>query len=214
MNFTALGADAGGCSTRTYPLTPGDGEKPFQLCAGDATAGLTSRYSTQFPAPISAAATWSRDLIYARASAIGKENADVGIDTSISVVAGPLGRNPWGGRSWECVFLLRLGHHRASQAIDVRVVLRTGASRPSRSSLARACASPSKAYRTRASRPCSSVYIIALAPIPGACTVASFPPAHALPALRPRMQRVDSSSWPQALHWRELCSWCHVGKTC
>ncbi|TNY17462.1 glycoside hydrolase superfamily [Rhodotorula diobovata] len=101
MNFTALGADAGGCSTRTYPLTPGDGEKPFQLCAGDATAGLTSRYSTQFPAPISAAATWSRDLIYARASAIGKENADVGIDTSISVVAGPLGRSPWGGRSWE-----------------------------------------------------------------------------------------------------------------
>lgn len=148
INFTALGADAGGCSARTYPLTPGEGETPFQLCFADGPtgtstflcmssrrmrdeaqrnarasslaeessrarsssaradgsalpAGLNSRYSTQFPAQVTTAATWDMDLIHARAVALAKEYAAVGGSHPLSIVVGPLGRSPYGGRNWE-----------------------------------------------------------------------------------------------------------------
>ncbi|GAA5934220.1 hypothetical protein JCM3775_006940 [Rhodotorula graminis] len=101
INFTALGADAGGCSARTYPLDPGEGEEPFQLCFADGPTGLNSRYSTQFPAQVTTAATWDMNLFYQRAAALAKEYASVGGSHPLSIVVGPLGRSPYGGRNWE-----------------------------------------------------------------------------------------------------------------
>ena len=47
------------------------------------------------------AATWDMDLIHARAVALAKEYAAVGGSHPLSIVVGPLGRSPYGGRNWE-----------------------------------------------------------------------------------------------------------------
>ncbi|BGP44923.1 hypothetical protein JCM10450v2_000738 [Rhodotorula kratochvilovae] len=101
LNFTALGADSGGCSARTYPLSDGSGAEPFQLCMADGPTGINSRYSTQFPAQVTTAATWSMDLFYARASALAAEYRAIGASVPLSIVVGPLGRGVYGGRNWE-----------------------------------------------------------------------------------------------------------------
>ncbi|GAA5825496.1 hypothetical protein JCM3770_004519 [Rhodotorula araucariae] len=101
LNFTALGADSGGCSARTYPLSDGSGAEPFQLCMADGPTGINSRYSTQFPAQVTTAATWSIDLFHARAAALATEYRAIGALVPLSIVAGPLGRGVYGGRNWE-----------------------------------------------------------------------------------------------------------------
>lgn len=58
-------------------------------------------YITYFPSGQTTAATWDRDLIYRKAQAIGYEFREKGVDVVLSPVAGPLGRNPSGGRNWE-----------------------------------------------------------------------------------------------------------------
>ena len=46
------------------------------------------------------AATWSRDLAYARGQAMGEEHLGKGVDVQLGPVCGPLGRAPEGGRNW------------------------------------------------------------------------------------------------------------------
>lgn len=103
INFTALGADGDGCSARTYPLVVAEGEKPITHCFADGPIGINSRYSTQYPAQVTTAATWDMDLFYQRAAALAKEYQGVGASVPLSIVVGPLGRSPYGGRNWECV---------------------------------------------------------------------------------------------------------------
>ncbi|KAH9904540.1 glycosyl hydrolase family 3 N terminal domain-containing protein [Xylariomycetidae sp. FL2044] len=72
------------------------------LCLQDGPVGV--RYTdlnSAFPGGITAAATWSRDLIRRRGKALGEEFRDKGIDVQLGPVVGPLGRDPAGGRNFE-----------------------------------------------------------------------------------------------------------------
>lgn len=56
---------------------------------------------TAFPAGITTGATWDKDLILARAQAIGEEFRGKGVNIYLGPTIGPLGRKPRGGRNWE-----------------------------------------------------------------------------------------------------------------
>ncbi|GAA5980421.1 hypothetical protein JCM10908_001649 [Rhodotorula pacifica] len=100
INFTDLRTGStNGCSGLTFPL-PQAGIKNG-LCEADGPTGINSRYSTQFPAEVSVAATWDRDIFYARASAESAEYARLGAQVPLSIVVGPMGRSVYGGRNWE-----------------------------------------------------------------------------------------------------------------
>ncbi|CZR51504.1 probable beta-glucosidase [Phialocephala subalpina] len=57
--------------------------------------------ATAFPAGITVGATWSKDLMYKRGKAHGKEARLKGINVLLGPCVGPLGRMPAGGRNWE-----------------------------------------------------------------------------------------------------------------
>ena len=72
------------------------------ICLQDGPNGV--RYTdlnSAFPSGITAAATFSRDLLRRRGEAIGAEFRDKGVDVLLGPVVGPLGRDPAGGRNWE-----------------------------------------------------------------------------------------------------------------
>lgn len=54
------------------------------------------------------AATFSRDLAYARGEAMGIEHRGKGVDVQLGPVCGPLGRAPEGGRNWVCLITVLL----------------------------------------------------------------------------------------------------------
>lgn len=58
-------------------------------------------YNSVFPSGQTAAATFHRGLMYQRGLAIGKEHKGKGVTVVLGPVAGPIGRNPAGGRNWE-----------------------------------------------------------------------------------------------------------------
>lgn len=74
-----------------------------ELCFQDGPAGLrASDFVTVFPAGVTTAATWDRDLIYRRAAALGAEFVAKGVNVHLGpVTGGPLGRSPFQGRNWE-----------------------------------------------------------------------------------------------------------------
>ncbi|KAE8442358.1 hypothetical protein EG329_003429 [Mollisiaceae sp. DMI_Dod_QoI] len=57
--------------------------------------------ATAFPAGITVGATWSKELMYKRGKAHGKEARLKGINVLLGPCVGPLGRMPAGGRNWE-----------------------------------------------------------------------------------------------------------------
>lgn len=64
--------------------------------------GVNSRYSSQFPAQVTTAATWDVELFASRAEAMAKEFKAAGIHVPLAIVAGgPMGRSVYGGRNWE-----------------------------------------------------------------------------------------------------------------
>ncbi|RMZ85792.1 hypothetical protein DV737_g363, partial [Chaetothyriales sp. CBS 132003] len=72
------------------------------LCMQDSPVGVRfGDYVSAFPSGINVAATWNRDLAYARGVAMGEEHRGKGIDVQLGPVCGPLGRSPEGGRNWE-----------------------------------------------------------------------------------------------------------------
>ncbi|SJX64288.1 probable beta-glucosidase [Sporisorium reilianum f. sp. reilianum] len=73
------------------------------LCLQDGPAGVRpARRVSQFPAGVTTAATWDRDLIAQRAEALAREFRDKGVNIWLGpVTGGPLGRAPRGGRNWE-----------------------------------------------------------------------------------------------------------------
>ncbi|KAJ7610883.1 putative beta-glucosidase, partial [Roridomyces roridus] len=81
------------------------------ICLQDGPAGVRpARRVSQFPAGVTVASTWNRDLIAARATAIGREFHDKGVRVLLPVkirpvAGGPLGRSPLGGRNWEGAYL-------------------------------------------------------------------------------------------------------------
>jgi beta-glucosidase len=72
------------------------------LCLQHSPLGLRwADHASAFPTGVNVAATFDRELAFARGQAIGRENRDKGVDVTLGPVAGPLGRQPAGGRIWE-----------------------------------------------------------------------------------------------------------------
>ncbi|KAL1849160.1 hypothetical protein Daus18300_013365 [Diaporthe australafricana] len=57
--------------------------------------------ATVFPAGLTAAATWDRNLMYERGRGLGAEFRGKGAGVHLGPAAGALGRHPLGGRNWE-----------------------------------------------------------------------------------------------------------------
>ncbi|KAI8626575.1 glycoside hydrolase family 3 protein [Xylariaceae sp. FL1651] len=73
-----------------------------QLCLQDGPLGVRYGKSVNaFTPGIQAAATWDRDLIRQRGQYMAEEAKGVGVHVLLGPVAGPLGKNPTGGRNWE-----------------------------------------------------------------------------------------------------------------
>ncbi|KAJ3829611.1 beta-D-xylosidase/beta-D-glucosidase [Lentinula raphanica] len=74
-----------------------------EFCFGDGPAGVRAIQGvSQFPAELTTAATWDRDLMYRRNKAMGQEFYDQGVHIPLApVTGGPLGRSPLEGRAWE-----------------------------------------------------------------------------------------------------------------
>lgn len=66
---------------------------PLSLRQGD--------YVSVFPAGLTAAASWDRDLIHTRGVYLGEEFRGKGAHVYLGPVAAPLGRSAYAGRNWE-----------------------------------------------------------------------------------------------------------------
>ncbi|GAA5901720.1 beta-glucosidase [Sporobolomyces salmoneus] len=98
INFSEFRTQGIVCSGQTHAISRFDIPS---ICFSDGPTGINSRFSSQFPAQVTVAATFDRDLMYERAKTMGKEFRDVGIHTPLSLVVGPMGRSVLGGRNFE-----------------------------------------------------------------------------------------------------------------
>ena len=72
------------------------------LCLQDSPLGVRNAdYVSAFPAGVTIASTWDRELFYQRGYDMGSEHRDKGVDIQLGPAIGPLGRAPEGGRNWE-----------------------------------------------------------------------------------------------------------------
>ena len=72
------------------------------LCLQDSPLGVRDAdYVSAFPAGVTIASTWDRELFYQRGYDMGSEHRDKGVDIQLGPVVGPIGRAPEGGRNWE-----------------------------------------------------------------------------------------------------------------
>lgn len=70
------------------------------LCLQDGPLAIrVADYASVFPAGLTVAASWDRQLAYARGQALGEEFKAKGANVMLGPVAGPLGRSAYGGRS-------------------------------------------------------------------------------------------------------------------
>ncbi|KAJ5531366.1 hypothetical protein N7527_004759 [Penicillium freii] len=96
---TGVGWEGGPCVGNTYAASSIDYPS---LCLQDSPLGIRfANPVTAFPAGINAGATWDRSLLYARGAAMGEEAKGLGVHVQLGPAAGPLGKNPDGGRNWE-----------------------------------------------------------------------------------------------------------------
>lgn len=72
------------------------------LCLQDGPLAIRqATYASVFPAGLTVAAAWDRDLAYLRGYQIAEEYKAKGSHVILGPVAGPLGRSGLGGRNWE-----------------------------------------------------------------------------------------------------------------
>lgn len=72
------------------------------LCLQNGPLGdLSADYASVFPAGLSCAASWDRDLVKKRGEYMGAEWREKGTHIGLGPVAGPLGRSAYAGRNWE-----------------------------------------------------------------------------------------------------------------
>ncbi|TVY81023.1 putative beta-glucosidase G [Lachnellula suecica] len=72
------------------------------LCLQDGPLSIrVADYASVFPAGVSTAATFDRDLIYQRGVAMGAEFRGKGSHVALTPVASPMGRSAYAGRNWE-----------------------------------------------------------------------------------------------------------------
>lgn len=102
VNLTSGIGGFGVCVGNTRDLPSRD--NMWGLCLQDGPLGIrTTDYNTAFPAGISAAATFNKQLIYDRGKAIGGEFRDKGVDIALGPAIGPIGLKALGGRIWEAM---------------------------------------------------------------------------------------------------------------
>lgn len=67
------------------------------LCLQDSPLGVRfADFVSAFPAGVSVASTWDRELFYRRGYAMAEEHREKGIDVQLGPAIGPLGRSPEG----------------------------------------------------------------------------------------------------------------------
>jgi beta-glucosidase len=72
------------------------------LCLQDSPLGVRfADFVSAFPAGVTVAATWDRELFHLRGHDMGVEHREKGIDAQLGPAIGPIGRHPAGGRNWE-----------------------------------------------------------------------------------------------------------------
>ncbi|KAF2643762.1 avenacinase [Massarina eburnea CBS 473.64] len=72
------------------------------LCLQDGPLAIRQAvYASVFPAQLTAAASWDRELTRARGVQIAQEFKGKGSHVILGPVVGPIGRSPFGGRNWE-----------------------------------------------------------------------------------------------------------------
>ena len=72
------------------------------LCLQDGPLAIREAdYASVFPAGLTVAASWDRDLAHIRGQDMGDEFVGKGAHVALGPVAGPLGRSGYGGRNWE-----------------------------------------------------------------------------------------------------------------
>ncbi|KGO37538.1 Glycoside hydrolase, superfamily [Penicillium expansum] len=72
------------------------------LCIHDGPAAIRlASLASVFPSGLTMAATWDKEMIYQRGSAMGAEFRGKGAHVMLGPVGGPLGRSALGGRNWE-----------------------------------------------------------------------------------------------------------------
>ena len=72
------------------------------LCLQDGPLAIREAdYASVFPAGLTTAASWDRDLAHVRGQDMADEFVGKGAHVALGPVAGPLGRSGYGGRNWE-----------------------------------------------------------------------------------------------------------------
>lgn len=72
------------------------------LCLMDGPLAIRQAdYASVYPAGLSVAASWDRQLARQRGMDMGTEFKGKGANVALGPVAGPLGRSAYGGRNWE-----------------------------------------------------------------------------------------------------------------
>ncbi|KAF2736511.1 beta-glucosidase [Polyplosphaeria fusca] len=99
INITQGGIDSGPCVGNIGSIDrlafPG-------ICFQDGPIGMTrAQLVSAFPAGVTTAAIWDRELVYERGRAMGAEFKAKGAHVMLGPVVGPIGRQPLGGRNWE-----------------------------------------------------------------------------------------------------------------
>ncbi|KAL1953323.1 hypothetical protein VTO42DRAFT_3003 [Malbranchea cinnamomea] len=96
---TGIGWQMGLCVGNTGPAT----SVGFpSLCLQDGPLGIRFADNiTAFPAGVTVAATWDRELMYRRGKALGEEARLKGVNVLLGPSVGPIGSLPAGGRNWE-----------------------------------------------------------------------------------------------------------------
>lgn len=88
-----------------YPILPNYPVSKYtniSTTSSDGPLGIRFAHPiTAFPAALTTAATFNKDLIHLRGRALGREARNLGINALLGPCIGPLGRSPLGGRNWE-----------------------------------------------------------------------------------------------------------------
>lgn len=72
------------------------------LCLQDSPLGIRfADYASAFPAGVTVASSWDRQIMRQQGIDMGTEHKLKGIDVQLGPVVGPIGRHPEGGRNWE-----------------------------------------------------------------------------------------------------------------
>ncbi|KAK1690053.1 glycosyl hydrolase family 3 N terminal domain-containing protein [Colletotrichum godetiae] len=101
-----IGLVTGGYSSPSLPCVGAIGSVErlgFEgVCYSDGPSGYSRSDGVSiFPAGVSTAATWDKDLMFRRAVALGEEFRAKGAHVHLGPSSGPLGRHAVGGRNWE-----------------------------------------------------------------------------------------------------------------